>query len=163
MRDRIWHEMVEAKLRGYYAKLFLCEQRKVNKWFNAFILIFSASGVLGWSFWKDFPVLTSVVVSGMSLLKIIGTEFLPNEKVFEKADKVIDFYFDYYNQLEDLWYDHYNDIVEEGETKERFYRIVNTEKSINQMVNEIIRRQDLKILSKAELECTSYFDRVFKL
>lgn len=162
MRERIWYEMVEAKLRGIYAKLYLAEQRIINKRFNAFILLFSGSGVLGWAFWKDFPLVSSIIVCGMSLFKILGTEFLPNEKVFEKAERIVDFYFDYYNQLENLWYDHYNEIITDPECQKRFYSICGSEKEINKTVNEVIRKGSMKLLAKAEIECNLYFNKIFK-
>ncbi|QDP86035.1 hypothetical protein FNJ88_10945 [Chryseobacterium sp. SNU WT5] len=163
MRERIWHEMVDAKLKGIYTKIYLAEQRKINKWFNAFILIFSASGVLGWSFWKDFPLATSILVSGMALFKIIGTEFLPNEKVFTKSEKIIDFYFNHFNQIENLWYDHYNYIVSDSEAQEKFYSIIKSESEINKIVNDVIRNQNSKMLSTAEIECDNYFKKIFNL
>ena len=163
MRERIWHEMVEAKLRSTYAKFYLSQQRVINKRFNAFILIFSASGVLGWGVWKIFPFATSIVVTGMSLIKLIGTELLPNDKVFEKSEKIIDFYFDYFNQIENLWYDHYNYIIDDNEAQCRFYNIVATEKEINKIVNEIIRKPNKEFLTKSEEETDKYFEKVFNV
>ncbi|WDF45287.1 hypothetical protein PQ459_10300 [Chryseobacterium sp. KACC 21268] len=162
MRDRIWYEMIQAKHRGIYCKFYLSQQREVNKWFNVFILLFSASGVLGWSFWKDLPLATSFIVAAMSLIKLIGTEMLPNDKVFEKSEKIIDFYFEYYNRLENLWYDHYNYNIDDDEAKTQFYEIVKSEKDINKVVNEVIRKANAKIHTRSENETTTYFNNIFK-
>ncbi|WP_213279367.1 hypothetical protein [Chryseobacterium indologenes] len=160
MRERIWHELFDAKYKMIYCNLFLAKQRIINKWFNLVILIFSTSGVLGWPLWKDLPFATSIIIAIMSLVKLLGTELIPNDSMFRKSEVAIEKYCDYYNKLENLWYDFERD-ENEIKAQKKFYAIVAQEKDISKIVNEIIKKGNIALQSKAESECDNYFKNIF--
>lgn len=87
MRERIWAEMVDSKYKIIYIGLHLSKQRTLNKNFNIFILLFSTSGVLGSPLLKELPLITSLVVMIMSIVKLIGNEYIPNDNTFKKIEK----------------------------------------------------------------------------
>ncbi|WP_223559567.1 hypothetical protein [Chryseobacterium lathyri] len=161
MRERIWYEMVDAKYKSIYCGIFLSRQRIINKWFNVFILAFSTSGVIGWPFWKGFPFATSIIIMIMSLVKLLGTELVPNDNTFKKAEKAIDMYCDYFNTLENLWYEFDRENINETKAMKKFYAIVSKEKDISKIVNEIIKSKKLAFQNKAEMECDNYFNNIF--
>lgn len=51
-------------------------------------------------FWKDFPLVACIIVSLISLLKLISPHIVPSDKQIDKLDEITDFYFDYFNKLE---------------------------------------------------------------
>ncbi|MCY0967893.1 hypothetical protein [Chryseobacterium wangxinyae] len=163
MRERIWFEMVDAKLKSIYCGLYLAKQRTINKWFNIIIVVFSTSGVLGWSFWKDLPFATSIIIMIMSIVKLLGTELIPNDNTFKKIEKSIDLYCDYYNKLENLWYEFDNDKIDNDKAQRKFYLIVAGEKDISKIINEVIKTKNSSFQDKAEIECNKYFDNIFNL
>lgn len=84
MRERIWAEMVDSKYKICYLGFYLSKQRTNNKYFNIFILVFSTTGVLGWPILKELPFISSIIVMIMSIIKLIGTELVPNDNTFKK-------------------------------------------------------------------------------
>lgn len=161
MRERIWYEMVDAKYKCIYCGLYLAKQRTINKWFNIFILAFSTSGVLGWPFWKELPFATSIVIMAMSIIKLLGTELVPNDNSFKKIEKAIDMYCDYFNKLESLWFQFDNENINDVKAHKKFYEIVAEEKNISKIINEIIKGSNTQFQNKAEIECNNYFNNLF--
>ena len=74
----------------------LAHRRKVLNIFNIVILGFSSAGIMGWAFWKDFPLIACIIVSLISLLKLISPHIVPSDKQIDKLDEITDFYFDYF-------------------------------------------------------------------
>lgn len=161
MRDRIWAEMVDSKYKICYLGFYLSKQRTNNKYFNIFILVFSTTGVLGWPILKELPFISSIIVMGMSIIKLIGTELVPNDNAFKKIEKAIDLYCDHFNKIENLWYEFERESVNETKAQKKFYTIINEEKEMNRLVNEIIKDGNNKIQTKAEIHSTNYFNNIF--
>ncbi len=161
MRDRLWNEMTQCKHHHIYCVLLIAYQRRLVNVFNIIILAFSSAGVMGWAFWKGLPLVACVIVSGISLLKLLSPHLVPSEKQLDKLDQVIDFYCDYYNKMEQLWMNHYNLRLTDNEMQDAFYKLKDTERSINKTVNEIVKRTNKSILTKTEKEALNYFKRTF--
>lgn len=161
MRERIWAEMVDSKYKIIYLGFHLAKQRANNKYFNIFILVFSTSGVLGWTWLKELPFITSIIVMIMSIIKLIGTELIPNDNTFKKIEKAIDSYCDYFNKLENLWYEFDRDTINETKAQKKFYLIMNDEKDITKIVNEIIKDGNKQFQTRAEMISTNYFNNIF--
>jgi predicted metallo-beta-lactamase superfamily hydrolase len=127
------------------------------------ILAFSSAGVMGWAIWKDVPLVSCVLVAGISLLRLLSPHLIPSEKQIDKLDQVIDFYCDYYNKMEQLWLNHYNERLTDQEAQKAFYKLKDTERTINKTVNEIVKSTNKKIFAKTETECINYFKRTFNI
>lgn len=161
MRERIWAEMVDSKYKTCYLGFYLSKQRERNKYYNIFILIFSTTGVLGWSVMKELPLISSIIVMAMSIIKILGTEIVPSDNTFKKIEKAIDLYCDHFNKIENLWYDFERESINEVKAQKKFYEIMKGEKEMNKIVNEIFKDGNEKIQTKAELHSNNYFNNVF--
>ncbi|REC44429.1 hypothetical protein [Chryseobacterium sp. 5_R23647] len=161
MRERIWVEMVDSKYKIFYLGFYLSKQRTKNKYFNIFILIFSTSGVLGWPLLKEIPLVASIIVMIMSIVKLIGNELVPNDTTFKKIETAVDSYCDFFNKLENLWYEYDRGLIDETKAQRLFYSIMKDEKDINKIVNEVIKSSDNKIQVKAEERSTNYFNTIF--
>ena len=161
MRERVWYELAQAKHNHLYCRFILAYRRKVLNIFNIVILGFSSAGIMGWAFWKDFPLISCIIVSSISLLKLISPHIIPSDKQIDKLDEITDFYFDYFNKLECLWFDFNSKKIDENQLQTQFYKIKNTEKKVNKSVNEIIKSHNKKLIKKAEIESNNYLTRTF--
>lgn len=161
MRNRFWNELCQAKHNSKYCIALLAYRRRSLNWFTMIILIFSSAGIMGWQFWKEVPLIACVIISAIQLLRLLQPHFMPTEKQIDKLDNVVDFYFDYYNKLEQLWFDYENDRKSEEETQAEFYRIKESEKPINKVINEIVKSTNRKIQKRCDVEVRDYLSRVF--
>jgi hypothetical protein len=161
MRERIWYELAQAKHNNLYCCFLISHLRSIINAFNIIILSFSTSGVMGWPFWKEIPFIACAIIAVISLLRLLQPHLIPTEKQVDKINQVADFYFEYYNELEGLWFDYNNGRVNDIEAQKRFYEIKKQEKPINQLVNEIIRGQNKKIVIKTENASKDYLERTF--
>ena len=97
----------------------------------------------------------------MSIVKLLGTELIPNDNTFKKIEKSIDLYCDYYNKLENLWYEFDGDKIDTNEAQNKFYLIAAEEKEISKIINEVIKTKNSSFQDKAEIECNNYFTNIF--
>lgn len=161
MRNRIWYELTQSKHNNVYCVYLLCYLRRVLNIFNIIILAFSTGGIMGWAIWKELPLTSCIIIAIISLLRILQPHLIPSEKQIDKLDQVADFYFDYYNKIEQLWMDSYYSRISDTEAQSRFYKIKNSEKSINKTVVEIIKRTNKKVVKKTDLETRLYLKNNF--
>lgn len=159
MRDRIWTELTQAKFNVEFAGLYADRQRSLLRYFNIFVLVFSAGGVMGWSFWDNFPLVACILIGAVSLLRHIQPQLIMTEKQIINLDTISKFYFNYYNNLEKLWYDNEDEQIDNQTLKSEFFKIKNSESEINSLVNETIRTKPKKLVKKSK----EYSDQYFKL
>jgi hypothetical protein len=161
MRTRLWTEVKQAKFNSIYINLYEKRQRNLLKWYNVIILLFSTSGILGWNIWDPYSVIICTIISIMSLIKLLQSQFLMSETQLSKFDSISGFYTNYYNRLERLWYDYESSIINEEQMKVKFYELVDSESSINKPVNELIRNKPKAIFKNAVEETNNWFKNVF--
>jgi hypothetical protein len=161
MRERIWYELTQSKHNNLYCVYLLSYLRQVLNIFNIIILAFSAGGIMGWAVWKEFPLASCIIIATISLLRLLQPHLIPSDKQIDKLDQVADFYFDYFNNLEQLWLDYYNSRITEKEAQTKFYKIKNSEKTINKTVIEIIKRTNKKVANKTDFETRAYLKNNF--
>ncbi len=160
MRDRIFKEMCDAKLRHIYSEMSLDYYRKISNAFTAIVTIFSAGGVvMGLSFWKTgtvWPLISCVIITAIQALKLVAPTYVPSANQLKKIEKVIDFYVKYYTDLEKVWYDYDNDRIDDKAAHDKFFKIKATEAPIIKISNETIKHKRRKISKEAQLEALSY-------
>jgi predicted metallo-beta-lactamase superfamily hydrolase len=161
MRERLWYELGQVKHNHFYCVFLLSQQRRIMNYFNMTILAFSSAGIMGWSFWKEIPLVACVIVATISLLKLLSPHIVPSDKQIDKLDNVADFYFDYFNKLEQIWLDHYNYRTTDEKTQFLFYTLKDTEREISKTVNEIVKSTNKKIHKRADTETRNYLQRTF--
>jgi predicted metallo-beta-lactamase superfamily hydrolase len=161
MRDRLWYELGQVKHNHFYCVFLLSLQRRLLNYFNMTILAFSSAGIMGWTIWKEIPLVACIIVATISLLKLLSPHIVPSEKQIDKLDQVTDFYFDYFNKLEIIWFDHFNYRLTDEQAQAKFYKLKDTERDINKTVNEIVKSTNSKIYQKADTETRNYLQRTF--
>ena len=161
MRDRIWNELTQAKFNSEFATLYAEKQRVYLRRFNVLILLFSSGGVMGWTFWKDFPLFSCIIIASVSLLRLLQPHLIMNDKQISNLDNIIRFYFNYYNKIERLWYDLEHCTINNEIAKELFFEIKHSEEEINQTINETIKSKPDKLVKESKQNSDNYFKLIF--
>lgn len=161
MRDRIWNELTQAKFNSEFATLYAEKQRVYLRRFNVLILVFSGGGVMGWTFWKDFPLASCIIIASVSLIRLLQPHLIMNDKQIGNLDNISKFYFNYYNKLEKLWYDSEYETVNFEKAKKLFFIIKASEQEINQIVNETLKSKPKDLATQSKLNADNYFKLIF--
>ena len=161
MRNRLWSELCKAKHNGLYCVKLLAYRKRLVNMFTTVILVCSSAGIMGWKIWNDFPLFSCIIISTIQILRLIQPQYLPTERQIDKLDSVVDFYFDYFNKLEQLWLDFENDRKTELEVQTEFYVLKDSEKPINKIINDIVKRTNKKILAKCDIEANEYLTAIY--
>lgn len=162
MRDRIWAELAQSKFNEEYASLYEERQRIYLKYFNIFILIFSAGGVMGWKLWDNIPMIACIIIAVVSLMRLLQPHIIISETQILNLKIINDFYFDYFNKIECLWFDYEDETINENEAKRRFFEIKGTETKINSVINEMMHSKSKMIEKKATTQTDDYLKTIFK-
>lgn len=161
MRDRIWTELTQAKHSKEFSALYADKQRTILRYFNIGVLIFSTSGVMGWKLWNELPLISCIIIAGVSLLRLIQPHIIMSEKMISNIDSIHKFYIEYYNNLEQLWYEFESDIINETEASKKFFKLKSLEAKMNQTINDTIRSKPKKLVKQAKIYSDQYFNQVF--
>ena len=62
-----------------------------------------------------------------------------------------------------LWLNYYNYRLTDEEAQKQFYKLKDSERTINKIVNEIVKHTNKSIFKKTELEAINYFKRTFNV
>ncbi len=161
MRNRIWTELTQSKHNIEFSSLYSEHQRFLLRAFNMTVLIFSSTGVMGWKFWDNLPLVACIIIASISLLKLLQPHLIMNEKQLKNLDDIHRFYSDYYNKIEKLWYDFESDRITEEEATNIFFTLKSLETEINPIVSETIKSKPKKIIQKCKRNSDEYFEQVF--
>lgn len=154
--------MLQAKHNERYLCFLITHQRILVNRFNIFLAICSTSGALGWKVWDLVPVIACVIVSAVSLSKLVQPYIIPSEKQIEKLDKANDHYYDQFYRLERLLMDMDAREISEMEAKNEFMKMKQSEREINKILNEVHRRINAKIHNRAEKETREFVSVNYK-
>lgn len=161
MRSRLWYELAQAKFNDRYVCLLIGHQRSIINKYNIIIATFSTAGIMGWKIWDNLPVIACGIIAIISLIKLLQPHIIPSDKQIEKLDRIADFYFNFYLQLEALWFDFDNDRITEAVLQEKFHVLKQTEREINKVVNEVHKNPKSRLVNKAQSESDIFFKNSF--
>lgn len=163
MRNRFWNELTQAKHDVEYSSIYLDWQKSVSNLFNILVLAFSTSGILGWKFWDNIPLIACFIVSGISLLRLLQPHLMMDEKSLAKLNQIQLLYCNYFNKLEKLWYQYEDNKLSEEVVRSKFFKMVDKQAEINKMLNEINVKKPKRLVRKAKKYSDDYFNRVFNV
>lgn len=161
MRNRIWNEVTDSKYYLEFTILYAERQRFYWRLYSIGILVFSTSGIFGWFLWDKISIIACIIISAVSLLRLIQPHFIHGEKEIANIDKIQKFYVGYNSKLEKLWLDYQNKKIKDDEANEMFFCIKAEEAEMITIINETLRYKPKKLTRKAKEHCDDYFKRVF--
>ncbi|MGV8093856.1 MAG: hypothetical protein AB2L24_18505 [Mangrovibacterium sp.] len=161
MRDRIWAELTQAKHNSEYSSLYLERQKKLKQYSQLIILAFSTGGIMGWPFWDKLPMIACVIISAISLLRLIQPQLIMKDEDLAKLDRINIFYCGYFVKLEKMWYEFEEMANYDSSFRNNFFELVNSESDANKLLNEIVLFHNKKLIKKAKTNSDTYFANVF--
>ncbi len=160
-RNRIWEEMKQAKANVSCLLRYTDIMRRWNRWYDFFIAISASIGALGSIYSTLVPIITSIVVAFVSIVKSLIPKLLQTETELFELDKLSDFYNDYLNSLEYLWYNYFNEFVNEEDTMKQFFELKEKECPKMSAYNRGVRFISKKMQDKIDKESKEYINRVY--
>lgn len=160
-RNRIWEELKQAKANILCLQKYTDRRRANNRYYNGFVAITVSAGALGYIIDEYVPLITSIAVGFVSIIKSIMPNFLQTEPELSELDNLSDFYVRYMNSLERIWYDFDHDFIYEQETMNRFFNLKETECDKESILNKGVRNISPKMQAKIDEEATEYINRVY--
>ena len=163
MRDKFWHELTQIKHNVTYTVLYLERQKRILKIFNISILFFSAAGIMGLKFWDSFPLIACIIVTIISLFKLIMPQLIMSERNLLNLDKVHLFYSDQLLKFEQLWFEFNKKIIDENQLSEKYFELAKNELEINKILNDMDIYKPKNLVKKTKKICDNYFLSVYKV
>lgn len=161
MRNRLWAELTQAKHNVEFACIYAEKQRTNLKWFNISILVFSTGGIMGWKLWEQLPLVACIIISAVSILRLLQSHIIMTERQISNLDTICNFYTNYYNKLERLWYDNEHGTIDTEMLKTKLFKIKATEGTMTILVNETIRTKPKRLVAKADQFTRNYLKQTF--
>jgi hypothetical protein len=161
MRNRIWTELSQAKHNEEFATVYAEQQRKNLKYFDMGVLIFSTGGIMGWPIWNGLSLVSCVIISAVSLLRLLQPHIIMTEKQISNIDAICKFYINYYNELERLWFDNEQKSQDTEAVKSRFFEIKQSESELTSLISETIRTKPKRLIKIARENSINYLKMTF--
>jgi len=164
MRNRIWTELTQTKHEVEYLRLYSRFQNNVQRWLNISVLIFSGSGILGWSIWEK-PQLAGIacaITGAISLIKLISPYFIMSNQEVKKLNDYYAQLGDYYIKVERLWFDNEAGNLDLNSDSQPLYAIVQEGNSLHHEYSELSIIHFKKMIQIADNHSRSYLSNTFK-
>jgi hypothetical protein len=160
MKNKIWYDMVHTKYGSIYLALYLHRQKAIRKWATIMTLIFSGSGVFGWTIWTTIPVICCVLVSAIQLFRLIENKIILSDEEISKIGNLLTRYNAQFNELEKLWGAFFNEKITEDEATEQFYKLRQISAGIDADDNKLhINGKIKKLADEANKKTTDYINQ----
>lgn len=101
--NKIWMELKLSHSIVLYGRLFIDQQKKHNKIYDAIIIIFSSGGAIGTLLSNYFPIIATIIISILSLLKQTSSLILIKNEDIMKMNNLVGDYDKYFSQIQALF------------------------------------------------------------
>lgn len=160
-RKRIWEEIKQAKANIICIQKYTDERRAYNRYYNGFIAITASAGALGRLLNEHIPLIASILIGLVSIIKSVLPNFIQSESELSSLDVLADFYNKYMNSLEDIWYRYENKITTEKEAMKEFFELKETECDKQSLLNRLVRNISEKFQKEIDKESNKYLKSVY--
>jgi hypothetical protein len=159
--SRIWEDLKQANVNGYYALELIDSQTKRGRWYNAAIALLSVGGALQAFINDKYPILTPVFF----LAIIIANQLLPhlfyNADYYAKLCRVHTNCYQYEHELHDLYMKYHAADIDDDTAGKQFRQISKNNASMYTETSQIFGRMKKKLESTAMNKSKEYFESVY--
>ena len=155
LRNAVWTDFLNAKFGDEYLILYISRQRYIRKLFKVVTVLLSAGGI--WSAFnelKAFTVISCTAIGAVQLITSVETYIIHSEKDLDELCSLRLMYYTHSNKLEELW--HNLTALTEDEIRDRFFRIREDAKKIEELDNKINVRSHNKLKLEADKKTRNY-------
>jgi hypothetical protein len=159
MREKLWYEFVHTKYGDCYLCHYLSAQQDLRKWVKILTLLFSTSGILGWTIWKGAPVVSCILVAIVQLFHLVENQVILSEADISKIAELRTLYLKKCNKIEKLWVDHNAGRMTEEQVSEAFFKLREDAVKIESLDNKLNIKKRKKLMEKADQETKNYISQ----
>ncbi|SDT43790.1 hypothetical protein SAMN05216490_3479 [Mucilaginibacter mallensis] len=123
MEEKIWYELLHTKFGDCYLNVYLESQKSIKKWVKIATLLFSSSGIMGWAFWKDAPIVSCIVITIIQLFNLVQKQIILSDIEIAHIANLKGLFFSHFNKVEKLWVDYRAGRITEEAASESFYKL----------------------------------------
>lgn len=161
--NKIWYEFVHAKMGDEYLSLYLCRQKNIRKWFKIITIIFSASGIFGWSIWKPIAWVACGGIAVVQVFTSIESYLIHTETQLEELSKLRLLYYTRSNKLEELYSQLIKDEITEIKADSLFFEFRRSAQEIEELDNKLNIKSIKKLERKAQLRTDNYLKTYYNI
>jgi hypothetical protein len=159
MEEKLWYEFVHTKYGDCYLCHYLSAQQDLRKLVKIFTLLFSTTGILGWTVWKDAPIVSCILVAIVQLFHLVENQVILSESDILKIAELRTLYLKQCNKIEKLWVDYRANRVTEKEVSDSFFKLREEAIKIEALDNKLNIKQRKKLMEKADRETKNYINQ----
>jgi hypothetical protein len=162
MKEKIWHQMFQAKHAEIYLRYYLDKKKIIKSRLSIFILIITAVGAVGWKI-EMLPVIACLLATLLQFIDRYSKEFVLTDQQLKTFSEMKGKNIQYCSKMEEM-YDQLNlDIITEKDAISMFYE----ERSMYDEIESIDDMADVfknkSLLEKSRAETIEYFENNHKL
>jgi hypothetical protein len=159
MEDKIWYEFVHTKYGDCYLCHYLSAQKDLRKWVKILTLLFSTSGILGWTIWKSAPIVSCALIAIVQLFHLIENQIILSEFDITRIAELRTLYLKQCNKIEKLWIDFRAGRLTEEQVSDSFFKLRVDAIKIESLDNKLNIKKRKKLMGKADLETNNYISQ----
>ena len=156
MREKLWYEFVHTKYGDCYLCHYLSAQQDLRKWVKILTLLFSTSGILGWTIWKAAPIVSCVLVAIVQLFHLVENQIILSESDISKIAELRTLYLKQCNKIEKLWIDYNASRMTEEQVSDFFFKLREDAIKIEALDNKLNIKKRKKLMERADTETQNY-------
>ena len=160
IRNKIWHDLADAKCGEEYTILYLARQRTIRKWFKIVTILLSAGGIV--SAFKSATIPSIITCSFIGIAQLatsIENHIIHSEEALDNLGKIRHLYYERANKLGELWDLLQNDKISEDEASSRFYSLRESASEIEKLDGKQVIPTKKKLHDISEGKSKEYLTR----
>jgi len=161
MEEKLWYDFVHTKYGDCYLCHYLSAQKNLRKWAKILTLLFSTSGVLGWTVWKSAPIVSCILVAIVQLFHLIENQIILSESDISKIVDLRTLYLKQCNKIEKLWVDFTAGEMTDKQVTTAFFKLRDDAMKIEALDNKLNIKHRKNLMKKANIETNNYIKQYY--
>ncbi len=161
--EKIWHEFKNGLSVKEYGRLFVDQQIYRRKIYDIIIILCSSSGAIGTILSKYIPVIATIIIASVSILKETSSLFfLRGEDLMQLRTLLIE-YDNYTNQMQSLHDLLDADKITEKKAQDEFTKLYEGYSAKRESISAIFGKINQRIEKKAIINSNQYLFNVYNV
>lgn len=155
--------MLHAKKGEIYLAMYLHRERNFKKLLSVSIIVFSTTGIMGWTIWSYIPVIACGLTFIIQIVRSLEGKITLSDSDASMMADLRNKYVAYFNKLERLWSDRKADRITEDEASQQFYLLREISEEIEAVDNKLHIKEVSRLCDSADERAIEYFKQYHSL